>query len=142
MEIGTGYFAKAKVYSEMGYALVNIALKQPWFLPDGLVLHETKYKPCPNESILDLKDKPAEYEDRFQKEVLRFISPYDFYTELFRISKLEHTEKVVLLCYEAPDKFCHRHIVAKWIKDCLGITVEELVPQIRQMDMFLGGSDV
>jgi hypothetical protein len=31
----------------------------------------------------------------------------------------------VLLCYERPDEFCHRHIVAAWLEKELGIEVEE-----------------
>jgi uncharacterized protein (DUF488 family) len=31
----------------------------------------------------------------------------------------------VLLCYEAPNQFCHRHLVAAWLRKH-GITVEEL----------------
>ena len=38
MEIGTGYFAKAKEYADAGYALVSIALKEPWFLSSDLRL--------------------------------------------------------------------------------------------------------
>lgn len=32
----------------------------------------------------------------------------------------------VLLCYERPDDFCHRHIVAAWIKETLGHEVVEI----------------
>ena len=126
MEIATGYFAKAKAYSDMGYALVNIALKKPWFLANNLVLHEPHYKPCPNVGILALKNNPKEYAERFPKEVLRFISPYDFYTVLFGIAKTARTDKVVLLCYESPEKFCHRHIVADWLAKGIGISVTEV----------------
>lgn len=31
-----------------------------------------------------------------------------------------------LLCYETADKFCHRHIVASWIKEALGFEVPEV----------------
>ena len=31
----------------------------------------------------------------------------------------------ILLCWEGSTKFCHRHLVAKWIKDKLGIDVRE-----------------
>lgn len=38
MEIATGYFARAKDYADIGYALVSIALKAPRFLPTNLNL--------------------------------------------------------------------------------------------------------
>ena len=125
MEIATGYFAKAKVYSDMGYALVNIALKKPWFLADNLVLHQPSVPLCPNEEILALKDKPKEYEKRYREEILKYISPHEVYLVLLRIANEEQTDKVVLLCYESPEKFCHRHIVAKWLNESLGIKVSE-----------------
>jgi len=32
----------------------------------------------------------------------------------------------VMLCYESPKDFCHRHIVATWIQENTGIEVVEL----------------
>jgi uncharacterized protein YeaO (DUF488 family) len=32
----------------------------------------------------------------------------------------------VLLCYETADKFCHRHLVAAWIRESLGHEVLEI----------------
>lgn len=38
----------------------------------------------------------------------------------------EHNDRdVCLLCYETPDKFCHRQIIAKWLNDN-GIECKEL----------------
>lgn len=31
----------------------------------------------------------------------------------------------ILLCWEAPGKFCHRMLVAEWLRDQLGIEVKE-----------------
>lgn len=35
-------------------------------------------------------------------------------------------ENAILLCYEKPTDFCHRHIVATWIEAELGIKVPEI----------------
>lgn len=35
-------------------------------------------------------------------------------------------EGKVLLCYESPEKFCHRHLVAAWIRESLGHEVAEI----------------
>jgi len=32
----------------------------------------------------------------------------------------------ILLCWERPNKFCHRHIVAEWLSKSLNIQVNEL----------------
>jgi hypothetical protein len=34
----------------------------------------------------------------------------------------------VLLCFEKPDKFCHRHVLAEWLRTNLNFTVEEFSP--------------
>lgn len=36
-------------------------------------------------------------------------------------------EGAVMLCYESPKDFCHRHIVAEWMRGA-GIDVSELLP--------------
>lgn len=36
-------------------------------------------------------------------------------------------QDIVLLCYEKPGRFCHRHILAEWIKEKAGEEVEEYV---------------
>ena len=32
----------------------------------------------------------------------------------------------VMLCYEKSDKFCHRHILGKWLSDNINIEIKEL----------------
>ena len=36
-------------------------------------------------------------------------------------------QDIVLLCYEKPGRFCHRHILAEWIKEKAGEEIEEYV---------------
>ena len=30
---------------------------------------------------------------------------------------------IILLCYETPEKFCHRHSVAKWLNEKLNLNI-------------------
>ena len=140
MEIATGYFAKARSYAEAGYTLVSIAKVSPWFLPPDLELYEL---PClaPSQSILDLKGKPEEYEKRYRSEVLDKLPQMEVYQELYRIANESHSYKIVLMCYESPEKFCHRHIVAKWMAEAYGCNVQELQPN-RLRDSVMCESDV
>jgi hypothetical protein len=32
----------------------------------------------------------------------------------------------ILICWERPNKFCHRHIVAEWLSNSLNIQISEL----------------
>jgi len=58
------------------------------------------------------------YTQQFQKEVLDPLDPQEIYNELGQDS--------IILCWEAPDKFCHRHLVAKWLENALNIKIEEV----------------
>jgi hypothetical protein len=59
-----------------------------------------------------------------------------FYTEQFYRLILNHLDPqkviedlgphAIILCYEKPGDFCHRHIVAQWLHDKLGVTIKEL----------------
>lgn len=57
-----------------------------------------------------------EYDRRFRKW-LRRLDPWALYQEL--------GDNAVLLCYEAPGKWCHRRLVAEWFENELGIVVPE-----------------
>lgn len=67
-----------------------------------------KYKEDGNEEF---------YTEQYYKEVLNKLNPREVYNEL--------GEDAILLCWEAPDKFCHRHIVAEWLFDNIGAEVKE-----------------
>lgn len=57
------------------------------------------------------------YIQNFEKEVL---NPLDAKKVLWEIAKLLPDDKpvqdIVLLCYEKPADFCHRHLVADWLR--------------------------
>ena len=135
MEIATGYFARAKDYADDGYVLVSIAKVAPWFISKNLKLNSLSIL-APTEDILALKDRPSEYEKRYKEEILRHLSQTDTYQKLFKMTRESGSDKVVLLCYESPEKFCHRHIVAKWIEDGLGKVVSEVPPKQQNQSLF------
>jgi len=60
----------------------------------------------------------AEYTAAFQAQVLDLLDPATVLSEL--------GENAVLLCWEKSGEFCHRHLVAKWLRDKLGIECTEL----------------
>ena len=57
------------------------------------------------------------YTARYQEEVLSFLDPKKVVKDLGPES--------ILLCWERPDRFCHRHIVAEWLRKA-GYDVWEL----------------
>lgn len=77
---------------------------------------------APTESILDewhIKQDIGLYIRRYQSEVLDTLNPQ----EIGRI-----LDGKILLCYERPDQFCHRHLLAEWLKEH-GIPCEEYIAQ-------------
>ena len=63
------------------------------------------------------------YIENFNKEVLNTLTPKKVIEDLISLSK---GADVVLLCYEKPGDFCHRHLVANWLNDN-GIDCEEFI---------------
>lgn len=53
------------------------------------------------------------YIKHFNDEVLSQRNPDDVVKELFAMAN--GAEKICLMCYEKPEDFCHRHLVADWI---------------------------
>ena len=59
------------------------------------------------------------YTNRYKKDVLNVLDPQTVYNEL--------GENSILLCWEAGHKFCHRHLVAEWFKEKLGVEIKPCV---------------
>jgi adenylate cyclase len=58
------------------------------------------------------------YTEQYYKEVLDELDPEEVYNDLGQNS--------VLLCWEKPGEFCHRHLVADWLTKSLGVEVKEV----------------
>lgn len=52
------------------------------------------------------------YVKHYYKEVLDKLLASDVVYDLYKKS---NGKDIVLLCYEKPNEFCHRHLVAKWL---------------------------
>ena len=108
----TSYFAK---YRD-GANGVSIAL----FPPKGYKGRRYMKLAPPEWLLRAYKSKPDEeqYKKDYDEHVLSKLDPRQVYDDL--------GENAVLLCYEAPGKFCHRRLVAEWLERCLGIKIPEL----------------
>lgn len=107
----TSYFAKYK-----GNNGISIAIKSPPYFKGK------EYSQLfPKWSFLKkyLNDKnEITYTIEYYKQILNTLDPYKVYNDL--------SDKV-LLCWESPDKFCHRRLVAEWIERKLNIVVPEII---------------
>ena len=58
------------------------------------------------------------YTQKYYETVLSKLDAKEVYEEL--------GSDVVLLCWERSEKFCHRHLIAEWLENELGIKITEL----------------
>lgn len=110
--MNTSYYAKSGQLKEA----VSIAGKAPAFYKG----REYK-KLAPKFWFFEKYKKDGDveyYTEQYQRCVLDKLDPQTVYDELGK--------DAVILCWEAPDKFCHRHLVAKWLSESLGIEIKEL----------------
>lgn len=57
------------------------------------------------------------YKEKYYETVLNKLDAKKVYEDL--------GEDAILICYERPEKFCHRHLVAEWLHNQLGIDIKE-----------------
>ena len=117
MKIYTSYFSNAKKLAEVGIEVIGIALYPPkWFT--GLSMKSL----APTYSIFKFSDTQEEYVSRFKAEVLSRLNPKEV---VATINNFSRGKDVALCCFEKPNEFCHRHLVADWLNSTLGLNVEE-----------------
>ncbi len=54
------------------------------------------------------------YVEHFSQEVLSHLDAKQVYDEL---TALTGSTEIALVCYERPEQFCHRHLVANWFRE-------------------------
>lgn len=74
------------------------------------------------------------YTKRFLKERLAQLDPNDVLLDLIAASGnfkgFNYLPNTILLCYETPDKFCHRHLVADWLNKSNNVNIVEYGTQM------------
>lgn len=118
--IYTSYFANWRNFPE-GSIKIAVTRYLPEYWGDGLSLPQL----APSEELLrQYKNKQIDefvFKVKYLSELDdRLLTPQ--YVRDILISAANGRD-IILCCYEKPDDFCHRHILAKW----LGDDVQELV---------------
>ena len=113
MEIKTGYFSKVKKYRADGFVTISIARSARYYAGEKYIALAPPY------DMIHLPD--AEYVPKYRSQVLGGLDQADVINDLQKIG-----EKVILLCHEKPSDFCHRQLVAEWLRES-GIDCEEWV---------------
>jgi hypothetical protein len=129
----TSYFAKIKTFPANVIPVAICGKSPDWY--NGL-----EYKKlAPKYSFFKVWKETQDndyYVENYNKLVLDNLSAMKTAQEIHMLLPYEIKEKmqssiwlakdyhIVLLCYEKPDSFCHRHLVAKWFNEN-GFPIEE-----------------
>jgi hypothetical protein len=119
--MNTSYFFSNKLNKEQ--KLISISASIPKNIKNILLPNIIVYKPlCPTWKIIqDYKRQIISKEEYTRIYIGYFLNNLDaakVYQEL--------GNDAILLCWERPNKFCHRHIVAEWLSNSLNIQITEL----------------
>lgn len=123
MKIYTSYFANLRKIPDY-IVPISICRKSPTGY-SGL-----EYKGlAPSFSLLSAwkKEHNEQAYQKVYKNILKHLNPCAIFDDL---SNMSQGKDVVLVCYEHPSKFCHRHLVAGWLNE-YGYNVEEWAPERR-----------
>ena len=117
--IYTSYFAKINKIPKDA-VILSISRFPPKWLPQIKLFLEL----APSVSLLSAYKAGEVNEDQYRKVFNEYLSQIDpeFIHELLDFEACGRD--IYLLCFEAPDKFCHRHLVRDWL-NTNGIKCEE-----------------
>lgn len=114
----TGYFAKLKTYEQNDLIPVAICGKVPswykglWYkklAPKWTFFNEWK-------NGTEHKGDNDYYIQHFNDEVLKDKTCRQVLADLQKLTGVKNDfTRIILLCYEKPRDFCHRHLVANWL---------------------------
>ena len=119
--IYTSYYSNYKKYS--GFYRISISRKTPNDAADISL----KFL-APDSSLLCGYKNGNIGEEEYARRYLSSLEElHDNGTlDKFAHYLINHSMDVVLLCYERPDKFCHRHLLADYLNKQYGLEIKEL----------------
>lgn len=108
----TSYFAKAKYFNRKKSILCQISNSAPFELDGRLSSLIPDWNTIVSPKKMGLID-----EDEYKKRYINQLnSSKDWILEIIESFKMCDKD-IILMCYESPDKFCHRHILAEWYNE-------------------------
>ena len=115
----TGYFKQIDNNLTLGY--VSISLKSS---KNNNVLFEFKSL-APNWKLMDMLKSKEISEFDSEKEYLIQLNYLNAKTIFEQINFLTGDYEPILMTHGNKSSFCHRHIVAKWFENELGVKIDE-----------------
>ena len=75
---------------------------------------------------------PTIFTRLFKAEVLDKLDPMKVIRDL-------GDDNFIILCWEPPGEFCHRRVVAAWLRKHTGVLIEEFIPSHKRHAEWLRG---
>lgn len=125
MKIFTSYYKKI-ADNPRGLIAVRISTTKPEWFP-GCILSLPELYPGKT-MVFNYKGgllEDDEYKKQYNKK-LEELDANELIGKLEKISLKFGNRDIALLCYETPDKLCHRHFVAKWLTENTSYEIKEL----------------
>lgn len=119
MNIFTSYYANYRKFGDLVPVAISI------YPPNGFK-GKLFQKIAPTKEMLEAYKRnknEQEYKERYWHDVIKKYNPKELYEE---IKRLVDGKDCVLLCFEKPNDFCHRHLFATWMNKN-GYNIQELM---------------
>lgn len=113
----TSYFANHRKLKEAGFLIVSIAR----YTPPGVLYNLRAF--APEKDLLLRRKQGLVSDEEYTKSYLEQLNSLDRKEVVDLLESIPG--KVALCCYCGKDKFCHRHILSKWLKDNFNIEINE-----------------
>lgn len=128
LDLYTGYYKEMNLYKEKNLLPVSISR----FQPKGYV-GEVLTSLAPSEDLLRQYKNLKITMDDYDKEYLSYLESEEGYdairvdlgTTMYQKALDGGYDGIVLMCYESPDEFCHRKLLANYLQEHYHITVKE-----------------
>ena len=122
----TSYFANFRKLDKNKYIAVSIAR----ITPVGFDIKVEEFAP-EKSTLFNYKNgkiNEEQYTKEYTEQLDELFDDGIMVNTLSRLNSLEkrYNKEVVLLCYEGKEKFCHRHILSKYINDKFNLDIREI----------------
>ncbi len=117
MKVYTSYYGNLKKLNANNITPIGVSLYTPKYVKVSCL----KYV-APHKAMLFGGLSKEKYTELYYKDVLSRVNPKEFLKD---VEMLSQGKDVALLCYEKPGDFCHRHLLADWLNEKLGLEIKE-----------------
>lgn len=130
MEIYTSYFDNIKTLEDNNIVPVSICC----YPPRDLNLHNYSLFAPSRDILSNCRGSITLYKQRFTREILNMLSKDDVDNFLKELKTNFEGKDIALCCYEKPNEFCHRHLVAEYLNQNFGLHITEYINSKKQQN--------